>query len=71
MTVRQVAQRLGINNGTVYEWIQAGTLEVYCDPRGRLSIPFSSHVEAACRQKIASSGHLRRSARTPTVGGTV
>ena len=71
MTVRQVAQRLGINNGTVYEWIQAGTLEVHRDPRGRLSIPFPFHVEAACRQKIASSGHLRRSARTPTVGGTV
>lgn len=71
MTVREVAQRLGLNNGTVYQWIKAGTLEVHRDPRGRLSIPFPPHVEAACRQKIASSGHLRRSIRMPTAGGTV
>jgi excisionase family DNA binding protein len=71
MTVREVAQQLGLNNGTVYQWIKAGTLEVHRDRRGRLSIPFPPHVKAACRQKIASSGHLRRSIRMPTVGGTV
>jgi excisionase family DNA binding protein len=71
MTVREVAQRLELNNGTVYQWIKAGTLEVHRDLRGRLSVPFPPHVEAACRQKIASSGHLRRSIRMPTVGGTV
>jgi len=60
MTVREVAQRLGLNNGTVYEWIKAGTLEVHRDPLGRLSIPFPPHIEEACRQRIASSGHLRR-----------
>jgi excisionase family DNA binding protein len=71
MTVRQVAQRLGLNNGTVYQWIKAGTLEVHRDRRGRLSIPFPPHVEEACRQRIASSGHLRRGIRTPTVGGAI
>ena len=71
MTVHEVAQRLGLNNGTVYEWIHAGTLEAHRDPRGRLSIPFPPCVEAACRQRIASSGHLRRSIRMPTVGGKV
>jgi excisionase family DNA binding protein len=71
MTVRQVAQRLGINVGTVYDWIHARTLEAHRDPRGRLSVPFPPHLEEACRKRIASSGHLRRLIRTPAVGGVV
>ncbi len=71
MTVREVARRLGLNEATVYDWIQAGALEVHRDPRGRLSVPFPPQVEDACRYRIACSGHLKRSILKVAVRGAV
>ena len=71
LTVREFAQRLSLHEGTVYDWIAAGTLEVRRDSRGRVSIPFSPQVEEACRQRIARSGHLKRTIPKAVPGGAV
>jgi excisionase family DNA binding protein len=71
LTVREVAQRLRVKTGRVYDWIRAGTLEIHHGPRGRVSVPFSPQIEAACRQRIARSGSLSRAVPKAVVRGAV
>ena len=54
----QVAMRLGISASAVYYWIDHGQLEARRGPAGRLCVPFSSEVDQACRERMASSSHL-------------
>src|SRR4051812_19877066 len=44
LTVTQIAQRLGISNGTVYDWISTGKLTARRGPANRLYIPYGPHV---------------------------
>lgn len=60
LTVEQVATRLGISASAVYYWIDRGQLAARRNPAGRLSVPFSSEVDRACRDRMASSCHLPR-----------
>jgi DNA invertase Pin-like site-specific DNA recombinase len=71
LTVRGVAQRLGLETETVYDWIRAGALEVHRHPRRRISVPFSPQTEEACRQRIARSGHLNRAIPKAVARGAV
>jgi DNA invertase Pin-like site-specific DNA recombinase len=58
LTVAQVAMHLGISASAVYYWIDHGQLEARRGPAGRLCVPFSSEVDRACRERMASSSHL-------------
>jgi len=64
LTVRQVAERLGVSDGAVYYWISHGQLAARRDPGGRLCIPFPLDVEQACRERITNSVHIPTPTRT-------
>ena len=59
MSVAEVAARLGISTGAVYDWIAWGHLAARRTPTGRLCIAFSTEVEAACRKRVADSCHIK------------
>lgn len=71
LTVTDVAMRLAINDSVVYQWIAAGQLEARRATTGRLCIPFTPEVEAACRDKIAHSVRIKPRAKTVAAGGAV
>src|SRR6266536_1718024 len=71
LSVAEVAQRLGISAGAVYYWVQHDQLAAGRTPSGRWCVPFGPEVEAACRQKIASSAHLTPPTPTAPAGGAV
>ena len=58
LTVRQVAQRLGVSDGAVYYWISHGQLTARRGPSNRLCVPFGPDVEHACHERIANSAHI-------------
>jgi predicted site-specific integrase-resolvase len=62
LTPRAVAERLGVSVAVVHGWLSAGTLSAWRSPTGRWCIPFPPEVEAACRDRIATSPHLHRDA---------
>jgi excisionase family DNA binding protein len=64
LTVRQVAQRLGVSDGAVYYWIRHGQLAARRGPGNRLCVPFGPEVEQACRERIADSFHIPTPAQT-------
>ena len=63
ISVTEAAYRLGCSIGVIYYWIESAQLDVRRGPGGRLFIPWTSKVEAACRRRIARSGHLSPAAR--------
>jgi DNA invertase Pin-like site-specific DNA recombinase len=71
LSVAEVAQRLGISASAVYYWVQHDQLAAGRTPSGRWCVPFGPEVEAACRQKIASSAHLTPPTPTAPAGGAV
>jgi DNA invertase Pin-like site-specific DNA recombinase len=58
ISVNDAAHRLGITADAIYYWINRGHLQARRGPGNRLCIPWTNDVETACRQRIASSGHL-------------
>jgi predicted DNA-binding transcriptional regulator AlpA len=60
LSVRQVAETLGISAAIIYDWINTGKLAARRGPNGRLSIPFPPTVEQQSRQRIADSRHVRK-----------
>jgi len=60
LTPRQVAQLTGVSTDTIHYWINAGYLTARRGPAGRWCIPFPPDVEAACRDRAASSAHQHR-----------
>jgi len=58
LTVRTVAERLGISDGAVYYWISHGQLAARRGPGNRLCIPFGPAVEQACRERVANSARI-------------
>jgi hypothetical protein len=59
MSVDQVASHLNISADAVYYWIERGHLAARRAASGRLCVAFTPEVEAACRQRVADSHHLR------------
>ncbi|MGO9905426.1 MAG: hypothetical protein ACLP4R_18820 [Solirubrobacteraceae bacterium] len=60
LSVRQVAETLGIPAAIIYDWISTGKLAARRGPDSRLHIPFSPKVEQQCRERIADSSRIRK-----------
>jgi DNA invertase Pin-like site-specific DNA recombinase len=71
LSVREVAERLGISDGAVYYWISHGQLDARRGAANRLCVPFSPEIEQACRERIANSSHIPTPTETITAGGAV
>ncbi|MFD5572271.1 recombinase family protein [Streptomyces cadmiisoli] len=71
ISVKEVARRLGIAADAVYYWINHGQLAACKTPSGRWCVLWDDETEAACRRRIAESGHLTPKTRTITAGGAV
>ena len=63
ISVADAAARLGCSNGVVYDWIKTGKLAARRGSGNRLCIPWTEHIEAECRCRIAESTHLNPSSR--------
>jgi excisionase family DNA binding protein len=62
ISVAQAAGRLGCSIGVVYDWIKTGKLTARRGSGNRLCIPWTHHIQAQCRTRIAESGHLNPAA---------
>ncbi|MFZ3470376.1 recombinase family protein [Streptomyces sp. 4.24] len=74
ITLPQAAERLGISTGPLYYWVKQGLVPARKTSRGRTSrwcIPWTPENEAACRQQVADSVHLKPKAQLSTSGGAV
>jgi excisionase family DNA binding protein len=71
LTVKEVAERLGISDGAIYHWISHGQLEARRDRANRLYIPFGPEVERACRERVANSIHIPTPTKIAAAGGAV
>ena len=71
LTVSQLAERLGVSDGTVYDWIHAGKLAARRGPANRLYIPYGPDVEQDCRELVANSVHLPTETKIRAAGGAV
>ena len=71
LTVSQIAQRLGVSDGTIYHWIEVGQLTGRRGPGNRLYIPYGSDVEQECQQRVANSVHLPTETKIRAAGGAV
>ncbi len=63
ISVTEAAFRLGCSTGVIYYWIESAQLDARRGPGSRLFIPWTARIEAACRRRIAGSGHLNPAAR--------
>ena len=70
LTVNQVADRLGISPGAIYDWISHHKLAAHRDPSNRLRIPFDPAIEQECRERIENSSHIRQT-KIAATGGAV
>jgi DNA invertase Pin-like site-specific DNA recombinase len=57
LTIAQAATRTGVSIQTIKYWIDHGYLAARRGPAGPWAIPFPPEIEAACRQRAASSFH--------------
>lgn len=71
LTVKQAAAQLGISADAIYYWLANGLTPARKDPSGRWCIPWNSHTEAAYRQQVADSVHLKPATPLITAGGAV
>jgi DNA invertase Pin-like site-specific DNA recombinase len=63
ISVAEAARRLGCSAGVIYYWIESAQINARRGPGSRLCITWNDQVEAACRHRIAESGHLNPAAR--------
>jgi excisionase family DNA binding protein len=71
LSVNEAADRLGISTDAVYHWIKAGHLPARRGAGNRLAITWTLEIEAACRARIASSGHLNPTSQPVPAGEAV
>jgi excisionase family DNA binding protein len=71
LTVHEIAERLGVSDATIYDWISTGKLAARRGPGNRLYIPFGPDVEQECRQRVANSVHLPLETKIRAAGGAV
>jgi excisionase family DNA binding protein len=67
--VHELAERLDVGDHVVYKWVQQGKLKARRAGRRRLAISFNDEVEAACRQRLASSPRTRYRSQNHVAGG--
>jgi excisionase family DNA binding protein len=70
LTVEQVAGRLSVSPGVIYDWISRGKLAADRDRANRLRIAFGPEIEQECRQRIVNSSHISQT-RIAATGGAV
>jgi DNA invertase Pin-like site-specific DNA recombinase len=70
-TVGQIAERLAVSDGTIYDWISTGKLTARRGPANRLYIPYGPDVEQQCRERVANSVHLPLETKIRAAGGAV
>ena len=70
LTVDEVAERLGISPGVIYDWISHNKLAAHRDPGNRLRISFNPAIEQDCRERIANSSHIPQT-KIAATGGAV
>jgi DNA invertase Pin-like site-specific DNA recombinase len=58
LTVAEIARRIGMSHGAVIHWIVRGWLPARRGINEQWCVPFGPEVEAACRQRAASSAHI-------------
>jgi excisionase family DNA binding protein len=63
LSVSDLAARLGISVGAVYDWIECGHLAARRTNNGRLCIAYPPEVEAVCRKRVAASRHMKPTSR--------
>ena len=63
VSVAEAAGKLDCSTGVIYYWINTGQLTTRRGPGNRLCIAWDAATEAACRDRIAESGHLNPGAR--------
>ena len=68
LTVNEIAERLGVSPGVIYDWISHNKLEASRDRANRLRIAFNPAIEQECRQRVASSSHISRTKIAATEG---
>ncbi|MFC9331852.1 recombinase family protein [Kitasatospora sp. NPDC057015] len=71
LTVKQVAAHLGVSADAVYYWLANSLTPARKDASGRWCIPWNPHTEAAYRQQVAASVHLKPATPPLTAGGAV
>jgi DNA invertase Pin-like site-specific DNA recombinase len=71
LSVKVVAERLGITLNAVYNWIRRGKLAARRTAGGGLGVPFTPAVEQAAQQWVANSNHIKRRTQNVAVGGAV
>jgi DNA invertase Pin-like site-specific DNA recombinase len=57
-SIAEVARALGVKPDVVYHWAAARHLPWRRGPGGRKYVAFTTEIETACRQRIATSVHL-------------
>ena len=70
LTVSEVAERLGVSPGVIYNWISRGKLAAHRDPANRLLIPFDPATKQECRERVANSSHIAKT-KIAATGGAV
>jgi excisionase family DNA binding protein len=70
LTVREVADRLGVKPGTIYYWLRTGEIPHRKPATGAVCIRLTADVEAALRARPAVARLIARTQRTAT-GGAV
>jgi hypothetical protein len=63
ISIAEAAGKLGCSAGVIYYWIKTGQLTTRRGPGNRLCIAWDAATEAACRDRVAASGHLNPGAR--------
>ncbi len=71
LTVNQIAEKLSVSVGTVYDWIRAGKLAARRGPAHRLCIPFPPEIEQQCRERVQNSAHIPAETKIRAAGGAV
>ncbi len=59
LSVRAVATRLGIGEGTIYQWVRDRKLHARRAEGGRLCVAFQADAEETCRELIARSKRIK------------
>src|SRR6266568_1695900 len=71
LSVDEVAVRLSINAGAIYQWIECGQLAARRTSTGRLCVAYTPEVEAACRKRVENSCHMKPTSQKLLGAGAV